>query len=290
ELGLIFRRCLCVAIRGRNRLDLLAGRTAILDHRHQVTDDLLADQQAALDLANRTRLHIEVDQEIARLAKVLDGIRQSALAPWRDLGQAASRVDDRARHLLHGGLELVVLQVRSEQQHECVSAHGPISSSLWACGIRRPRRSPPSVTPASISSWPTAWPSPGPLARFAAHRPSRRPAWSWRLPATWRLASRSSRPARTTSCPPAGATASSKPGSRHSSSGQVASRRPTAARHPDRWSPSSHPRAASGPPPWRSIPRCCSLGGITSAPDFRDRRSCSSTSTSSSARSRPTST
>ena len=107
----------------------------------KVAQDLLADQHAALDLADRGRRDVEVQQEVARLAEVLDVVGHAALAPRRDLGERAAGIDDGARDLLDRGLELVVLQVGTEQEHELVSAHRPISSSLRACDpVGRRRR------------------------------------------------------------------------------------------------------------------------------------------------------
>src|ERR687891_113834 len=54
---------------------------ALLEDGHEVTKDLLADEQAALDAADLDRLDVEVDQEVRRLAELTDVVRQPALAP-----------------------------------------------------------------------------------------------------------------------------------------------------------------------------------------------------------------
>ena len=118
----------------------LLGRTAVLEDGDEVAEDLLTDEKAALDLANLGGLDIEVDEEVARLAVATDVVRQAALAPWRDLAEAATAVDDGAGDLLDRGLELVVLQVRPKQKHEFVAAHQVLlRSSLWVCDVRRVR-------------------------------------------------------------------------------------------------------------------------------------------------------
>ena len=109
----------------------LVRRPAVLEDGHEVTQDLLADQKAALDLAHLGRLDVEVNEEVARLAVPADVVRQAALAPRRDLAEAATAVDDGAGDLLDRRLELVVLQVRPEQEHEFVTTHQVSSTPLY---------------------------------------------------------------------------------------------------------------------------------------------------------------
>ena len=133
------RRNGLVAGRGRRR-ELLVARSAVLEHGHEVTQDLLADEHPALDLTDLGRLDIEVDEEVARLTVLADVVREATLAPRRDLAEAATAVDDGASDLLHRGLELVVFQVRTEQEHEFVTAHGvrrpPLSGDAASIAMR----------------------------------------------------------------------------------------------------------------------------------------------------------
>ena len=53
----------------------------LLEDSDEVPQDLLRDQDPALDAADLRRRDVEVDQEIARLAEVLDVVREATLAP-----------------------------------------------------------------------------------------------------------------------------------------------------------------------------------------------------------------
>src|SRR5664280_720093 len=110
----------------------VAGRLdRTLDAGDEVAQRLLGDEQAALELDDRVGRSLEMDDVVRALAMTIDRIGQPAAPPRGDLDDLATAGRDLAGDSINQGLALVVGQVRSEDEHQFVSAHARMTPS---CG------------------------------------------------------------------------------------------------------------------------------------------------------------
>ena len=98
-----------------------------------MAEDLLGDEKAALELGDCLGGGLEQDDVVRALAMAVDGVRQSTAAPWGDLRDGSTGGDDAASRSVDDGLDPVVRRIRTQHEHEFVSAHAPARSFQWDC-------------------------------------------------------------------------------------------------------------------------------------------------------------
>src|SRR5438445_13167939 len=96
-----------------------------------MTQDLLGDQEAALDLGHDVTWSLEQDDVGRAFAVAIDRIGQPASAPWGDFHDLATAGDDLAGGAVDDRLGLVVRDIGTQDQHEFVTAHAPGHSFPW---------------------------------------------------------------------------------------------------------------------------------------------------------------
>ena len=96
-----------------------------LDAGDEVAQDLLGDEQAALQLGDRLGRRLEEDDVVRALAVAIDRVGQAAAAPGRDLDDLAAGGDDLAGGAVDDRLGASSGDVRAEDEHEFVAAHAP---------------------------------------------------------------------------------------------------------------------------------------------------------------------
>ena len=101
------------------------GLDRSLDAGDEVAEDLLGDEQRALQLDDRVGRRLEQDDVVRALAVPVDLVGEAAAAPRGDLDDLAAAGDDLAGRAVDDRLGLVVRDVRSEDEHEFVAAHAP---------------------------------------------------------------------------------------------------------------------------------------------------------------------
>ena len=108
-----------------------AGPDRLDDSGHEVAEDLLGDQEAALDLRDRLGGALEQDDVVRALAVAVDGIGEAAAAPGRDLDDLSAGGDDVARGAVDDRGGSLVRRIRPEDEHEFIAAHGLQDSFQW---------------------------------------------------------------------------------------------------------------------------------------------------------------
>jgi hypothetical protein len=105
-------------------LAVAAGRSGrALDARHEMAEDLLGDEQAALQLGDGLTRGVEEDDVVRTLAVPVDRVREAAAAPRRNLHDLAAQGDDLAGGAVDDRLAPVVRDIGADDEHEFVSAH-----------------------------------------------------------------------------------------------------------------------------------------------------------------------
>ena len=102
-----------------------------LDAGHEVAEDLLGDEQAALHLDDRLGRRLEQDDVVRAFAVPVDRVGEAAAAPRGDLDDLAAAGRDLAGGAVDDRLGSVVRDVGSQDEHEFVSAHAPGLSFQW---------------------------------------------------------------------------------------------------------------------------------------------------------------
>ena len=105
------------------------GRPILADD--EVPEDLLGDEEGALDLGDGRRGRLEDDDVVRAFTVALDRIGQPPAAPRGDLDDLAAVGGDLAGGAIDDRGDSLVRGVRTEHEHEFVAAHGPSAPS---CG------------------------------------------------------------------------------------------------------------------------------------------------------------
>src|SRR5262249_17814868 len=103
--------------RGRAFLELL-------DANAQITDHVFADPLLALNLGDRRRRRVDVEQHEMRLAILVDAVGEGAHAPGFGLGDLAAQLLDDAGHLRGQFLDLLGARVLAREKNMLVKRHG----------------------------------------------------------------------------------------------------------------------------------------------------------------------
>ena len=78
---------------------------------------------------------LEQDDVVRALAVAVDRVRQPAAAPRGDLDDLATGRGDLAGRAVDDRLAPIVRDVRTEHEHEFVSAHARSDSFQWGCPV-----------------------------------------------------------------------------------------------------------------------------------------------------------
>jgi hypothetical protein len=90
----------------------------------EVAQDLLRDEEAALQLGDRGRGRLEDHDVVRAFSMAVDGIGEPPAAPRGDLHDLAAVGGDLAGGAIDDRPDAVVRRLRTEDQHELVAAHG----------------------------------------------------------------------------------------------------------------------------------------------------------------------
>src|SRR5579862_20552 len=184
-LVLAGRQAVLVVAQGVGRVGIARRLERALDAGHQVAQELLGDQQAALELDDRLGRGLEVDDVVRAFTVAVDRVGQPPAAPRGDLDDLASGGRQLTGDPVDQGLALVVGQVWPEDKHQFVSAHARMTPS---CGNARAEPAVPGRSRKDKDAS-LAW--------------ARRAAGPARIPGGPLYPERSSsRPARESLCPP----------------------------------------------------------------------------------------
>ena len=101
------------------------------DPRDEVAEDLFGDLKAALELGVRFGRRLEEDDVVRALAVPIDLVGEAAAAPRGDLDDLPAPGAQLPGRAVDDRLGFVVSDVRSQDEHEFVSAHAPGHSFQW---------------------------------------------------------------------------------------------------------------------------------------------------------------
>ena len=115
-----------------SRRPRLAGRSSRVS---EVAKDLFGDLEAMLQLDQGVARGREQDDVVRPFAIAVDRVGQPAAAPRGDLEDLAASGGDLTGRAVDDRLAPVVRHVRTDHEHEFVSAHARINSFQWGCPV-----------------------------------------------------------------------------------------------------------------------------------------------------------
>src|SRR5262249_36158034 len=110
-----------------------------LDADAEIADHVFADALLALDLGDRSRRRLDVEQHEMRLAVLVHAIGEGAHAPVLGLGDLAAGLLDNAGHLGGQFFHLLGARVRTREKNILVKRYG-FPSLCWRVSRRQPLR------------------------------------------------------------------------------------------------------------------------------------------------------